>query len=97
MDWITNLWDEHGALLVPLIWMALSALINILMRKRTAEEWVTFGDKYPRLAALTRILRAAGIDPVKLLISLVQFVHGKALKTTIRDLLETDLNKDQPK
>jgi len=58
------------------IWPALSGLLNIILRTRTPEEWVERCERHPRLAALTRILRATGLDPVKMVASIGELVAG---------------------
>ena len=47
-------------------WPVLTAALNVILRTRTPEQWVERCEKYPRLAALTRLLRATGLDPVKM-------------------------------
>ena len=58
------------------IWPALSGLLNIILRTRTPEEWMERCERHPRLAALTRILRATGLDPVKMVASIGELVAG---------------------
>ena len=45
------------------LWPALSALLNIVLRARTAEQWAFMCEEMPRLAAALRLLRALGVDP----------------------------------
>lgn len=68
--------------LILLGWFVVTAIINYLMRTKTAEEWEALAHKSPRYAALARLLRAVGLDPVKLLQSLVDFVRGEAQRRT---------------
>jgi len=58
------------------IWPAITGLLNIILRTRTPEEWVERCERHPRLAALTRILRATGLDPVKMVASIGELVAG---------------------
>ena len=68
--------DDKVELWMVFIWPALSGLLNIILRTRTPEEWVERCERHPRLAALTRILRATGLDPVKMVASIGELVAG---------------------
>jgi hypothetical protein len=68
--------DNRVQLWCVFIWPALSGLLNIILRTRTPEEWVARCENYPRLAAFTRLLRATGLDPVKMVASIGEFVAG---------------------
>ena len=58
------------------IWPALSALLNVVLRARTAEQWAFMCEEMPRLAAGIRLLRALGVDPVKAVRSVQELVAG---------------------
>jgi len=58
------------------LWPALSALLNIVLRARTAEQWAFMCEEMPRLAAGIRLLRALGVDPVKAVRSVQELVAG---------------------
>lgn len=58
------------------IWPALSALLNIVLRARTAEQWAFMCSEMPRLAASLRLLRALGVDPAKAIRSVQALVAG---------------------
>ena len=60
------------------LWPALSALLNIVLRARTAEQWAFMCEEMPRLAAALRLLRALGVDPVKAVRSVQELVAGGA-------------------
>lgn len=60
------------------LWPALSALLNIVLRARTAEQWAFMCEKMPRLAAVIRLLRALGVDPAKAIRSVQELVAGSA-------------------
>lgn len=68
--------------LILLGWFVVTATINYLMRTRTAEQWEALAQKNPRYAALARMLRAVGVDPVKLIESAVDIVRGEAQTRT---------------
>ena len=61
-------------------WLALTAIINALVGKHSPEEWERLAEENPRYAALARMLRAAGLDPVKLAEAFVDFVRGRSAK-----------------
>jgi hypothetical protein len=62
---------------VAIAWPIVSAVLNVLLRTRTPEEWVERCEKYPRFAALTRLVRSVGLDPVKMVRALGELVAGK--------------------
>ncbi len=68
---------EHWLLLG---WFVVSSMVNLLMRTKTAEEWDELAQKNARYASVARILRAVGVDPVKLIQSVVDFVRGESQK-----------------
>ena len=59
------------------IWPAITGVLNIILRTRTPEEWVERCERHPRLAAFTRLLRATGLDPVKMVAAIGQIVSGE--------------------
>lgn len=69
--------NDKVELWMVFIWPALSGLLNIILRTRTPEEWVELNDRSPRRAAFTRFLRATGLDPVKMVQAIGQFVAGE--------------------
>lgn len=62
---------------VAIAWPIVSAVLNVILRTRTPEEWVDRCEKYPRFAALTRLVRSVGLDPVKMVQALGELVAGK--------------------
>jgi hypothetical protein len=72
--WVTN----NPAVAAAVIWPILSAVVNLLLKQHTVDEWIEFADKSPRSAALIRLFRAAGLDPKKTLNALIVFINGKA-------------------
>lgn len=67
-------------LYVLLAWMVVTAIVNVLLRTKTAEEWERLAQTNPRYAAFARALRSIGVDPVKLLQSVVDFIRGQSQK-----------------
>ena len=61
---------------IAIAWPIVSAVLNVILRTRTPEEWVERCEKYPRFAALTRLVRSVGLDPVKMVQALGELVAG---------------------
>ncbi len=59
-------------------WPALSLVLILILRTRTPEAWVALGERHPRVQGLIRALRAAGLDPAKLVAGLAQALTGRA-------------------
>jgi hypothetical protein len=93
-EWIMGLWNQHGYLLIPVAWLAASALLNWMFRFKSAEEWVAFTEKNPKTAAMLRLIRALGVDPVKALNSAKGLADQKggeakdSLRETVRAVVE---------
>jgi len=68
--------SEHVDLWVVFIWPAITGVLNIILRTRSPEAWVELNDRSPRRAAFTRLLRATGFDPVKMVAAVAEFVQG---------------------
>lgn len=68
-------WVQAHALAV---WPALSLVLILVLRTRSPEAWVQLGEHQPRVQGLIRMLRAAGLDPVKLVAGFLQVVTGRA-------------------
>jgi hypothetical protein len=75
---VLDLWAKHSYWLIPLAWMVLSAVLNIMFRKKSPEAWIEYGEKYPRMAALIRLCSSMGIDLHKALLAFKRMVDGKA-------------------
>ena len=69
-----GLWLKAHALLA---WPLVSALLILVFRTRTPEEWVRLGETQPRIQGLLRLLRGVGLDPVKALEGLSQLLTGR--------------------
>lgn len=61
---------------VAIAWPIVSAVLNVILRTRTPEQWVERCEKYPRFAAFTRLVRSVGLDPVKMVQALGELVAG---------------------
>jgi hypothetical protein len=68
-------------------WLMLSAIINLLLRVRSAEQWVALCERHPKGAAVARLVRALGVDPAGAIRALALLVSGKAAEATARQAL----------
>ena len=68
---------EALALKFALWWPVVSAVVNVILRTRTPEQWVERCERYPRFAAFTRLMRSVGVDPVKMVQSIGELTEGK--------------------
>lgn len=53
-----------------LVWGVLSGALNVLFWFKSPEEWVSFAERNPRSAAVIRLLRGWGFDPMKGLVAI---------------------------
>lgn len=67
-------------------WLVASAVINLLLRVRSAEQWVSLCERYPKGAAILRLVRALGVDPAGALRALALFASGKAAAASAQTL-----------
>lgn len=65
---ITLLWPAILAALksFAIAWPVGTAVLNVILRAKTAEAWIARCEQYPRFAAFTRLIRAVGLDPIKM-------------------------------
>ncbi len=61
---------------LPIAWAVFTAIVNVLLRTRTPEQWVERCERTPRFAAFTRFMRSVGVDPVKMVQALGEFTAG---------------------
>lgn len=61
---------------LPVAWAVFTAIVNVLLRTRTPEQWVERCERTPRFAAFTRFMRSVGVDPVKMVQALGEFTAG---------------------
>lgn len=57
-------------------WPVGTAVLNMILRTRTPEQWVARCEQFPRFAAFTRLVRATGLDPIKMVESIAQLSSG---------------------
>lgn len=70
---------QHKSILLGLIfWPLITAVMNVMLRKKTAEEWEAWAMAKPALAFVVEVLRAAGLDPAKLLVAFQRYAQRRA-------------------
>lgn len=70
---------QHKSILLGLIfWPLITAVMNVMLRKKTAEEWEAWAMAKPALAFLVEVLRAAGLDPSKLMIAFQRYAQRRS-------------------
>jgi hypothetical protein len=72
-----------------LVWLLVSIVVLPLLRKRTPAEWVSLGERKPRVQGLFRMMRGAGFDPPKVLSGLIQFLTGRVRDAGLEDVTPT--------
>lgn len=78
MTSLETAWAELGPWLIPVLWMALSAIINAALHYRSPEAWAAWASEHPRLASIMRLVSALGIDPAKAIKAVAAFVRARA-------------------
>ena len=68
---------ERALASFAVVWPIVSGILNVILRTATAEEWIARGERWPRFAALTKLLRRYGVNPVGTMEQLKQLVAGK--------------------
>lgn len=68
---------ERALASFAVVWPIVSGILNVVLRTATAEEWIARGERWPRFAALTKLLRRYGVNPVGTMEQLKQLVAGK--------------------
>lgn len=59
-------------------WIAVSAVLNLLLRLKTAEKWVEQVERTRVGAAVVGVVRSLGVDPASALRTLVVMASAKA-------------------
>lgn len=73
--------DKHTLLIsigAIVFWWLLSASLNYLLTKKTAEEWEEWALKQPKLAFFVELLRAGGMHPSSFLKAAQHYANRKA-------------------
>ena len=59
-------------------WPLVSAILNVLIRRKSPEEWEKWALQKPKLAFVIEVLRAMGVDPQKALIAAQRYANRKS-------------------
>ena len=79
MNSIVSLFVHNQGLLMGLIvWPFVSALFNVLARKKTPQEWEKWALSKPVLAFGVEMMRGMGFDPFKLLQAVQRYAQRRA-------------------
>jgi hypothetical protein len=70
-------WANDNALLLAILWPALTALVTVLFKPRSPEEYAALP---PRLAACLKLVGALGLDIPKMLEAAGQVLTGSSRK-----------------
>jgi hypothetical protein len=68
---------EHAVEIAVVVWPVVSGAANMVLDWKTADEWLAFADKHPRLHALVMLLRRLGLDPRDVVIYAKRLVAPK--------------------
>lgn len=63
-DMLPHPWNY---ILAAFLWPAVTGIVNAFLWTKTPEEWLTIIESDPKRAAATRIMRALGWEPIKLI------------------------------
>jgi len=51
------------AAIAAVLWPVVTGIVNAVLSQKTDEEWVELCEKSPKLAAVSKFLKAAGFNP----------------------------------
>ena len=69
---------EHLIARAAIAWPIATAILNVVLRTKTPEQWVERCERFPRFAAFTKLLRRYGLNPVGTVAYVQQLVAGAA-------------------
>lgn len=78
LAWLSSHWTAA--------WPVVSAVLVLVLRSRSPEEWVALGERSPRLQGVVRLLRAVGLDPAKAVSALVQIVTARVPSRPVAEI-----------
>lgn len=67
-----------AVLMATVGWPILSAVLNVLLRKKTPEQWEAWAEKKPGMALVVELMRALGADPSKAMVAAQRYARRKA-------------------
>lgn len=91
--WISFLLQYHELVISLLVLPLITALGNIALRKKTAEEWDKWAMSKPLLAFAIEFMRAAGFDPIGMLKAMYRYSTRKSGKIPADAALPPALKK----
>jgi hypothetical protein len=59
-------------------WSIVTAVLNVILRTATPEQWIERCERSPRFAAFTKLLRRYGVNPVGTVEQIQRLVSGAA-------------------
>lgn len=59
-------------------WPLISAILNVMLRKKTSEEWEAWAMSKPALALTVELLRALGVDTKKAVVAFQRYAQRKS-------------------
>jgi hypothetical protein len=78
-DAVLSFLIQHQSILLGLVfWPLITALMNVMLRRKSAEAWEIWAMGKPGLAFLIEVSRAAGFDPAKLLIAFQRYAQRRS-------------------
>lgn len=79
LDAVLSFLIQHQSILLGLVfWPLVTALLNVMLRRKSAEAWELWAMGKPSLAFLIEVSRAAGFDPAKLLIAFQRYAQRRS-------------------
>jgi hypothetical protein len=70
---------QHQDVLLGLVfWPLITAIMNVMLRRKSAEAWESWALSKPVPAFLVEVVRAAGFDPAKLMIAGQRYAQRRA-------------------
>lgn len=55
---------EMKVIALTIVWPLITGAINTFIGMKTDEEWLAFAEANPKLGAVSKFLKAAGLNPV---------------------------------
>jgi hypothetical protein len=82
-------WVGAGTAVLPVIgWPLISAVVNGLLRKKSAQEWEMWALQKPGLALGVELGRAMGVEPSKIIVAFQRYAARRAGETP-KDVIAT--------
>lgn len=70
---------QHQSVILGLVfWPLITAIMNVMLRRKSAEAWESWALSKPVPAFIVEVVRAAGFDPAKLMIAGQRYAQRRA-------------------